>query len=153
MSGGFGRKLVALDPDTGALLPYFNGINVATPLRFTANAEVFRFDIGPDGTKPVGVGNFQNVNGLTPGRSCSISKEPHCCGGTTRRWSASATRPRCPGLPGNIHDVGIAPNSQFFTFAASRKATLSTARALGRCCVTQRPASRSPPWRRRCRSG
>ncbi len=123
VSGGFGRKLVALDPDTGALLPYFNGISVTDPLRFTTKSEVFRFDISPDGTKLVGVGNFMNVNGQKRHRAFMLDLGPN--GPALSPWYYTPLEREChaaqvaPVYQAYIHDVDFSPNSQFFTFAAS----------------------------------
>ena len=122
VSGAFGRKLVALNPDTGALLPY-STIPVTDPLRYTNRVEVFRFDISPDGTKLVAVGNFQTVDGQRRHRAFML--DLGAGGATLSPWYYTPLEREChaaavaPVYQYYIKDVDFSPNSQFFTFAST----------------------------------
>jgi len=122
VSGAFDRKLVALNPDTGALLPYLD-VPITDPLRFTTQAEVFRFDISPDGTKLVGVGNFQTVAGQRRHRAFML--DLGASSATLSPWYYTPLEREChaaqvaPVYQAYVHDVDFSPSSQFFTVASS----------------------------------
>ncbi len=122
VSGAFNRKLVALDPVTGALLPYVD-IPITDPLRYTNRTEVFRFDISPDGSKLVGVGNFQTVDGQRRHRAFMLDLGAD--GATLSPWYYTPLEREChaanvaPVYQAYVHDVDFSPDSQFFTFAST----------------------------------
>jgi hypothetical protein len=122
VGGAFGRKLVALDPDTGALLPYVD-IAIADPLRYTSRAEVFRFDVSPDGSKLVAVGNFRTVGGATRHRAFML--DLGAGGASLSPWYYTPLERECHAAAVAavyqyyVKDVDFSPNSQFFTFAST----------------------------------
>jgi hypothetical protein len=122
VGGAFGKKLVALDPDTGALLPYVN-IAIADPLRYTTRAEVFRFDVSPDGSKLVAVGNFRTVGGATRHRAFML--DLGAGGASLSPWYYTPLERECHAAAVAavyqyyVKDVDFSPNSQFFTFAST----------------------------------
>ena len=122
VGGAFGKKLVALDPDTGALLPYVN-IAIADPLRYTNRAEVFRFDVSPDGSKLVAVGNFRTVGGATRHRAFML--DLGVGGASLSPWYYTPLERECHAAAVAavyqyyVKDVDFSPNSQFFTFAST----------------------------------
>lgn len=63
VGGTPGRKLWALDLDTGARLPYFNDFRISNAIpEAWGGVAIYDFAIKPDGTKLIGVGNFRTVN-------------------------------------------------------------------------------------------
>jgi hypothetical protein len=122
VGGAFGRKLVALDPDTGALLPYVD-IPIADPLRYTSRAEVFRFDVSPDRTRLVAVGNFRTVGGRTRHRAFMLDLD--AAGASLSPWYYSPLEREChaaavaPVYQYYVKDVDFSPDSRFFTFAST----------------------------------
>src|SRR4051794_6299960 len=62
VGGTFGHKLLALDPVTGHDTHYITSV-VGGKLPNSDAAQVFKFDISPDGSRLVAVGNFTSVDG------------------------------------------------------------------------------------------
>ena len=68
VGGKFLKKLVALNPTTGAYTNYIN-IPITGQLPFTTSpTEVYRFAVTPAGDRLVGVGNFTTVAVSSRGR-------------------------------------------------------------------------------------
>jgi hypothetical protein len=65
VSGLFSKKLVALDPSTGANTGYVNLAIKGSVSSRAGATEVYRFAVSPDGSRLVGVGNFTSVGGAS----------------------------------------------------------------------------------------
>jgi hypothetical protein len=120
VSGAFDRKLVALSPRSGELLPYVD-VPVTDPLRHTTRTEVFRFDISPDGHTLVAVGNFRTVDGQRRHRAFMLDLGDTAAGLST--WYYPPLEREChaallPVHQSYVKDVDFAPSSRFFTFAS-----------------------------------
>jgi hypothetical protein len=64
VTGNMGRKLYALDPDTGANTGYLNSIRIRDAIPGAwGGVSVYRVAINPAGDTMVAIGNFQTVNG------------------------------------------------------------------------------------------
>lgn len=122
VSGAFSGKLVALDPVTGADTGYL-AVPIEDPLRYTSRTEVARFDVSPDGTRLVGVGNFRTVGGATRYRAFMLDLGLDAA--TVSPWRYTHLEKECHAAQTSanyqayVHDVDFSPTSQFFTLASS----------------------------------
>ncbi len=123
VSGAFSKKLVALDPNTGAASSYFNNIVVSGPLQYTTRTEVFRFDVSPDGQHLVGVGNFTSVGGARHYRV--FMADLGATSATMSAWYYQPAERDChaaavaPVYQYYVKDVDFSPNSQYFNVAST----------------------------------
>ena len=62
VSGTFQKRIVSLNPNTGKPTTYLNHV-VGGRLPNSNSAQVFHFDVSPDGQHLIGVGNFVTVDG------------------------------------------------------------------------------------------
>ncbi len=63
VSGTFPKKLMALNPSTGADTGYINLPITGTVASNAGSTEVYKFAVNPAGTRLVGLGNFTSVGG------------------------------------------------------------------------------------------
>lgn len=120
VSGGFGPKLIALNPTTGANTGYFKSTVVAGSfLNASGSGQIYRFAVNPQGTRLVAVGDFRTVNGVAAARvfmldltETSATLDPwhyepfeHYCLGTS--WGAY------------VQDVDFSPDGSYFAVAAA----------------------------------
>ena len=119
VSGTFQKRIVSLNPNTGKPTSYLNHA-VGGRLPNSNSAQVFHFDVSPDGQHLIGVGNFLTVDGAARPRvfmldlgetSTSLSSwnyEPLGLKCTSNRANAQAY----------VLDVEFSPDSSWFAFAA-----------------------------------
>ncbi len=122
VSGAFGKKLVALDPNTGAASSYFKNVVVSGHLLYTTRTEVFRFDVSPEGQHLVGVGNFTSVSGATHYRMFML--DLGATAATLSPWYYQPLERDChahmtPVKQMYVHDVDFSPDSSYFVTAAT----------------------------------
>lgn len=122
VGGSMPGQLLALDPNTGANLGYFNlGISDAIPGAWGKLA-VFQFAINPQGTKLVATGNFTNVSGqlrkhlfvadLTDPNAAQL--DPWYYPGFAKRcWSVNIRR------VAYLQGVDFSPDGEHFVVAAT----------------------------------
>ena len=109
------------NPTNGNVSTYIpNTLTVTGKLPNSNSAQVFKFDISPDGTRLVAVGNFTHVVGQARPRVFMLDLGPTAA--TLSPWnyyafglSCSSTRPT--SSPG-VQDVDFAPDSSYFAVAA-----------------------------------
>jgi hypothetical protein len=121
VAGTFQKKLASLNPTTGKATSYIN-VDVNTPLPFTNRAEVFRFDVSPDGQHLVAVGNFQRVGTQTNWRVFMMDLTP--TGSSVSRWQYEPSNRPChaqhiPFYQMYVRDVDFAPDSSWFALAST----------------------------------
>lgn len=122
VSGAFSDRLLALDPVTGADTGYVD-VAVADPLQYTTRPEVFRFDVSPDGSQLVGVGNFRTVGGQTHYRTFMLDLGETSA--TVSPWRYLPLERDChaaqrsPAFQAYVHDVDFSPDGRFFNLAAT----------------------------------
>ncbi len=119
VSGTFKKRIASLNPGTGKMTAYLNHA-VGGRLPNSDSAQVFHFDVSPNGEHLVAVGNFLTVDGQPRPRafmldlgetSTSLSSwnyEPLGISCTSGRRNAQAY----------VLDVDFAPDSSYFAFAA-----------------------------------
>ncbi|MDP9219134.1 MAG: hypothetical protein M3P23_01165 [Actinomycetota bacterium] len=138
VGGSFPKKLVALDPNTGADTGY---IDLAIAGSVASNAgptHVYKFAVSPDGTKLVALGNFTTVNGSSRARAFMVD-----LGATTSALSAWYYQPltkmcRAGSLPGYMRDVDFSPDGSYFVFVSTGYISYSQDLGATLCDATSR---------------
>lgn len=119
VAGIFARRLMALDPVTGATTNYIRNV-VGGKLPNSNTAQVFKFDISPDGQHLVAVGNFTTVDGLDRPRVFMLDLGP--TSSTLSAWNYEPLGVSCTSTRTNaiayVQDVDFAPDSSYFALAA-----------------------------------
>jgi hypothetical protein len=110
ISGTFPKKILAVNPTTGANTGY---INVAVTGSVTTNAgpvEIYRFAVNPAGTKLVGVGNFTTVGGATHYRALVL--DLGATAASVSAWNYPPLQQMCASssLPDYMRDVDFSPD-------------------------------------------
>src|SRR4051812_20963719 len=117
--------LASLDPTTGALDPYM-GIDVALhhnyPDRGSANAAVGveNFDVTPDGTRMIVIGNFRQAEGLTRDQAFMVLLQP--TGAVVDpNWNTTGFTSVCNGgrFDSWVRDVQFSPDGSYFVVVAT----------------------------------
>jgi hypothetical protein len=103
--------MAAVDDTTGDLI---DGVDV--PFEGLHNggvSHVARFEVSPDGTKMVAVGNFKTVDGLPREQIAILDLTPTSASVST--WSTQRFVGQCAGVfETYIRDVDISPNGNYF---------------------------------------
>jgi len=129
VAGGVGRRLLSLDPATGASDGYFDAVNVTDPIpNAWQGLSVYQVAIDPSRTRLVATGNFRTVNGqgrtrmfmLDTGAKASLSSWYYP--GFAKPCSSTAPR-RIAYLQG----VDWSPDGSAFTVAATGQIPLTRA--------------------------
>lgn len=121
VSGSFGRRLVALDPATGADTGYFN-LEITGEIRNAwGRTSVYEFAINPSATRLVGVGNFTTVSGQDRARAFMARLRP----GRARlsSWYYDSLAKRCYAenrrRVAYLQGVDFAPDGSYFVLVAT----------------------------------
>ena len=127
VSGSFPKRLVALNPATGADTGY---VNVAISGSVASNAgptEVYRFAVNPAGTRLVGIGNFTSVGGQSRWRAFMLNLG--ATSATVNAWNYPPLRNMCasPNLPDYLKDVDFSPDGSYFVFVSTGYVPATTA--------------------------
>jgi Malectin domain len=115
------RALAAVDKNTGALLAQ---VNVPfTGLYNGGGTNIKRFDVSPDGTKLVAVGNFTTVGGA-PRAQLAMLDTPSTGNAAVSTWSTdrydAAHNPSCASVFDTfMRDVDFAPDGSYFAISAT----------------------------------
>jgi hypothetical protein len=119
VAGTFARRLVALNATTGKPTTYIGNI-VGGRLPNSDAAQVFKFDISPDGQHLVAVGNFTTVDNVSRPRMFMLDLSP--TGSTLSPWNYDPLSLSCSSTRRNaiayVQDVDFAPDSSYFAVAA-----------------------------------
>lgn len=119
VGGSFPKKLVALNPATGADTGY---INVAITGRIASNSgatKVYKFAVNPAGTRLVGLGNFTSVGGQARKRGFMLSLGPTSA--TLNPWYYQPLDNMCAAnsIPAYMRDVDFSPDGSYFVFVST----------------------------------
>jgi hypothetical protein len=115
--------MARLNPDTGAVEPGFN-VAFTSPQRGTLG--VPHFDITPDGSKLVAMGNFSRVGGLARSQLAVLDLTP--TGASVSTWQtnltpvyqSNGTTTWCaPGFDTWMRDVDISPDGSYFVLVTT----------------------------------
>ena len=119
VSGTFQKRIVSLNPTTGKPTTYLNHA-VGGRLPNSNSAQVFHFDVSPDGQHLVAVGNFLTVDGQPRPRAFMLDLGP--TSSTLSSWNYEPLGMACSSGRQNaqayVLDVDFAPDSSYFAFAA-----------------------------------
>ncbi len=119
VAGTFGRKLLALRPDNGKATPYIPNL-VTGKLPNSDAAQVFKFDISPDGSRLVAVGNFTTVDNQPRARAFMLDLGE--TSSTLSAWYYKPLSESCTSTRANaiayVQDVDFAPDSTWFALAS-----------------------------------
>ncbi|WP_432949219.1 PKD domain-containing protein [Kribbella sp. CA-253562] len=110
--GGQARSvLAAVNPDTGAVDPFLN-VPFAAPVR-GAELQVDKFDITPDGSKLVAIGNFSLVGGQRRVQIAMLDLSGPAA--SVRNWHTARFEPDCSDQFWTyVHDIDISPDGAYF---------------------------------------
>jgi hypothetical protein len=119
IAGTFRRRLMAINPNNGNVSTYIPNV-VTGKLPNSNSAQVFKFDISPNGEHLVAVGNFTTVDDEARPRVFMLD-----LGATTATLSSwhyyafalSCSSTRKVAIPW-VQDVDFAPDSSYFALAA-----------------------------------
>jgi PKD repeat protein len=116
-AGGTSRTLLAaLDPDTGALLDSVN-LTFAQP-RMGGNLQIIKFDITPDGSKLVAIGNFTKVAGQD--RYQIVMIDLTASPATVANWQTTRYTSTCSSsFDTYMRDVDISSDGSYFIVATT----------------------------------
>jgi hypothetical protein len=138
ISGTFPKKILAVNPTSGANTGY---INVAVTGSVASNAgpvEVYRFAVDPAGTRLVGVGNFTTVGGATHYRAFMLNLETTAA--TVSAWRYTPLQQMCAAdsLADYMRDVDFSPDGSYFVFVSTGFVPLSGQIGIALCDATAR---------------
>ena len=138
ISGTFPKKILAVNPATGANTGY---INVAVTGSVASNAgpvEVYRFAVNPAGTKLVGVGNFTTVGGATHYRAFMLDLGSTAA--SVSAWNYTPLQQMCAAstLPDYMRDVDFSPDGSYFVFVSTGFVPLSGQVGIALCDAASR---------------
>ena len=94
IGGNFPKKLMALDPTTGADTGYVNIPITGTVAVNAGPTDIYRFAINPQGTRLVAIGNFTTVAGQV--RSRAFMLDPGLRSATLNAWYYQPLAERVP---------------------------------------------------------
>jgi hypothetical protein len=119
VSGTFKKRIASLNPNTGKMTTYLNHA-VGGRLPNSDSAQVFHFDVSPNGEHLVAVGNFLTVDGQPRPRAFMLDLSP--TSSTLSSWNYEPLGMSCSSGRRNaqayVLDVDFAPDSSYFAFAA-----------------------------------
>ena len=152
VAGTFRKRLVALDPTTGAASPYLSTA-VTGKLPSSNAGQVFKIDVSPDGRHLVAVGNFTTVDGKERPRVFKLDLGDTAA--TLSSWHYGPLALPCTSTRTNaiayVQDVDFAPDSSWFALAAFGYMYQSGQRGLQLCDSVSRfetgnTAPTAPTW-------
>jgi len=138
ISGTFPKKILAVNPATGANTGY---INVAVTGSVASNAgpvEVYRFAVNPAGTKLVGVGNFTTVGGATHYRAFMLDLGSTAASVSAWRYTPLQQMCAADSLPDYMRDVDFSPDGSYFVFVSTGFVPLSGQIGIALCDAASR---------------
>jgi Domain of unknown function (DUF5122) beta-propeller len=127
VGGNFTKRLVALDPATGADTGYVN-ISIAGSVASNAGkTDIYRFAVNPAANRLVAIGNFTTVGGQARSRAFMLDL------GTTAAsldsWYYQPLTKMCAAnsLPAYLRDVDFSPDGSYFVIDATGYIPTTTA--------------------------
>lgn len=127
VAGSSGKKLMALDPLTGANVGIFNNLAITTPIpNAWGTVSVYHFAINPAGTQLVATGNFETVGGQSRTRffianlgGGTATLDPWYYAGFAKPCSSTA-----PRRIAYLQDVDFSPDGSYFIVTATGQVPL-----------------------------
>ena len=119
VGGWFSRKLLALNPTTGADTGYLNlGISGSVTSSSTAT-HVYRFAVSPTCTRLAAIGNFTTVSGQTRSRAFMVALGT--TSGSLDAWYYQPLTRMCAAssLPVYLKGVDFSPDGSYFAIAST----------------------------------
>ncbi len=119
VGGWFSRKLLALNPTTGADTGYLNlGISGSVTSSSTAT-HVYRFAVSPTCTRLAAIGNFTTVSGQTRSRAFMVALGTTT--GSLDAWYYQPLTRMCAAssLPVYLKGVDFSPDGSYFAIAST----------------------------------
>ena len=120
VSGSFGKRIVALNPNTGADTGYINLAIAGSVAPQAGRIAVYRFAVNPAATRLVGIGNFTTVDGSVRTRAFMLNLN---AGGTTlNAWYYQPFTEMCQAasLADYLRDVDFSPDGSYFVIVVDR---------------------------------
>lgn len=113
VGGSFPKRLLALDPATGANTGYIN-TSITGSVPGAGASSIYRFDVSPDATRLVAVGNFTTVGGLA--RTRAFMLDLGAASATVSSWYYQPLANACAAgsLPAYLRDVDFSPDGKYF---------------------------------------
>jgi beta-propeller uncharacterized protein DUF5122 len=119
VAGTISRRLMSVNPATGAATSYIQNV-VGGKLPNSNSAQVFKFDVSPDGQHLVAVGNFTTVDSQDRPRVFML--DLGATGSTLSSWSYAPLGLSCTSTRriaiDYVQDVDFAPDSSYFALAS-----------------------------------
>lgn len=124
-SGTFTKKIVALNPTTGADTRYIAVPVTGTVASNAGPTEVYRFSVRPQGDRLVGIGNFTSVGGQTRYRAFMLNLD--ATSATVSAWNYVPLNKMCSAssLPDYMRDVDFSPQGEYFAFVTTGAASIN----------------------------
>jgi hypothetical protein len=125
IGGTFPKKLVALNPKTGADTGYID-LGISGSVASNAGKQrIYRFAVSPAGDRLVAIGNFTSVAGQ-PRRQAFMARLT-TTSATLSPWHPPALDLRCSGTktPVYLRDVDFSPNGDYFVVVGAGRVPLS----------------------------
>ena len=119
IGGTFSKRLMALNPTTGADTGYVNLPITGTVASNAGPTDVYRFAVNPARTRLVAIGNFTSVGGQARKRAFMLT-----LGATSATLNSWYYQPldnacRATKIPQYLRGVDFSPDGSYFVFASS----------------------------------
>jgi len=138
ISGTFPKKIMAVNPTTGANTGYINVAVTGTVASNAGPVEVYRFAVNPAGTKLVGVGNFTTVGGATHYRAFMLDLGSTAASVSAWRYTPLQQMCAASSLPDYMRDVDFSPDGSYFVFVSTGFVPLSGQIGIALCDAASR---------------
>jgi len=147
VGGKFTKRLVALNPVTGADTGYLKVSIDGKTASNTGPPSVYRFAVNPAGSKLVMIGNFTTVGGQKSRQAAMLN-----LGATSAqvsRWHAPRLDLQCTSItPSYLRDVDFSPDGSYFVLVSTGGASGTTGfcDAAGRWESSNESSTAQPTW-------
>ena len=140
------QNLAAVDATTGAVSANLN-LPLTDSRKAGVNPTLYKFEVSPDGTKMVVIGNFTKINGLTRWQAgmIDLSTIP----ASVSNWSTDRFTPPCAigAFDTYMRDVAFAPDGSYFVIVTTGAYSAGTlCDATSRWPTTATGTSLQPTW-------
>ncbi len=151
IGGNSAKKLMALNPTTGADTGYVNIAVTGTVAPNAGPTDTYRFAINPAGTRLVVVGNFTSVAGQARSRAYMLTLGTGAA--TLNAWYYAPLVNMCRGenLPAYLRGVDFSPDGTYFAIVSTGFLPFPGGQGRDLCDATARfdpnvPAPVRPTW-------
>ncbi|MBA2532891.1 MAG: delta-60 repeat domain-containing protein [Nocardioidaceae bacterium] len=119
IGGTFSKKLMALNPTTGADTGFINVPITGSVAANAGSTDIYRFAVNPAGDRLVALGNFTSVAGQTRYRAFMLTLGPTAA--TLNPWYYQPLENMCRAvsLPAYLRDVDFSPDGSYFVFVST----------------------------------